>query len=110
MKLEIDPDVRVNLRALIQEIQAAVPDVDQVELVRIPQTREKNGRVEAFGYELKLVGKLSGEQITLINQVVEAHDPEETSEQEAEAERAQKRIAEFEDIIQEAVRRIQGRG
>lgn len=110
MKLDIDPQTRINLRELIAEIQAAVPDVDQVEVVRIPQTQEKDGRVESYGYQLKLVGKLSGDQIISINQVIESHNPTETSEQEREADRVAKRIAEFEDIIEEAVRRARQPG
>lgn len=102
MKIEIDHEKPVNIDELKAEIEQR-PGVQAVKIVRIPQTKTIEGTVQYLGYEIEIIGK--GADLEAIEQIITAHEPQQTTEEAEAAANQTRRFAEFDDIIEEAVRR-----
>ncbi len=104
MIIELAHEKPVNLNELEAEILAAVPSATGIKVRREPQTRTVEGKVEYFGYEIEIQGAISESDQVAIEQAAIAHTPQKTTQEEkADAIRAA-RLAEFADIIEEAVK------
>lgn len=110
MRLEIDVQQRINLRSLIAEIQANVPDAYGYRIVQPPQTVERDEGLVTLPMVIELLGPISEQDQDRVRSTVQAHAPEETDDEIRARKSSAQRLAQFEDIIEEAVRRARQLG
>lgn len=103
--VQIPFDKRVNLRQLRDEILAAATEVRKVEVSLPARSTEIDGQIFQLPWEIEITGNLDAAEIAKVEAAILAHDPETTSDEEDQQTARQRRLAQFEDIIVEAVRR-----